>query len=67
MIIYWRGVSVMSGVFPNRRVTQIKGAMTLRYFWNYQRVDRRKPEMFREDPKVVRMVPEGVLELRGIK
>jgi hypothetical protein len=57
----------MSGVFLNCRVTQIKGAMTLRCFWNCQTVDTRKPENFREDPKVVRRVPEGVSELRGIK
>jgi hypothetical protein len=41
--------------------------MTLRYFWNCQTVDRRKPEKFHEDPKVVRSFPEGVLELQGIK
>jgi hypothetical protein len=67
MIIYQRGVSVMSVTFPSHRVTQIKGAMTLRCFWNCQGVDRRKPEKFREDPKVVQRVPEGVLELQGIK
>jgi hypothetical protein len=57
----------MSVTFPSHRVTQIKGAMTLRYFWNCQGVDRRKPENFREDPKVIRRVPEGVSELREIK
>jgi hypothetical protein len=41
--------------------------MTLRCFWNCQCVDRRKPEKFHGDPKVVRRVPEGVSELRGIK
>jgi hypothetical protein len=40
--------------------------MTLRYLWNYQCVDRRKPEKFRGDPKVVQRVPDGVLELRGL-
>jgi hypothetical protein len=63
MIIYRRGVSVMSVTFPSRRVTQIKGAMTLRCFWNCQGVDRRKPEKFHGDPKVVRRVPKGVSEL----
>jgi hypothetical protein len=53
--------------FLSRRVTQINGAMTLRCFWNCQGVDRRKPEKFREDQKVVRRVLEGVSELRGIK
>jgi hypothetical protein len=53
----------MSGVFLNHRVTQIKGVMTLRCFWNCQYVDRRKPEKFRGDLKVVRRVLEGVLEL----
>jgi hypothetical protein len=67
MIIYQRGVSVISVTFPSHRVTQIKGAMTLRCFWNYQGVDRRKPEKFHEDSKVVRRVLEGVSELRGIK
>jgi hypothetical protein len=67
MIIYRRGVSIMSGVFLNRRVTQINGAMTLRCFWNCQRIDRRKSEKFHEDPKVIQRVPEGVLEQRGIK
>jgi hypothetical protein len=57
----------MSVTFPSRRVTQNKGMMTLRCFWNCQGVDRRKPEKFREDPKVVRRVSEGVLELWGIK
>jgi hypothetical protein len=66
MIIYRRGVLVMSGVFPNYRVTQLMGVMTLRYFWNCQCVDRRKLEKFRGDPKVVRRVPEGVWELWGI-
>jgi hypothetical protein len=41
--------------------------MTLRYFWNCQGVDRRKLEKFCEDLKVVRRVPEGVLEQLGIK
>jgi hypothetical protein len=41
--------------------------MTLRYFWNCQYVDRRKPEKFHEDPKVVWKVLEGVLEPQGIK
>jgi hypothetical protein len=41
--------------------------MTLRCFWNCQRVDRRKLEKFCGDPKVVWRVPEGVLEIRGIK
>jgi hypothetical protein len=41
--------------------------MTLRYFWNCQYVDRRKPEKFCGDPKVVQRVLEGVLELWGIK
>jgi hypothetical protein len=63
MIIYWRGVSVMSRIFLSRRVTQNKGVMTLRCFWNCQGVDRRKPEKFHEDPKVVRGVPKGVSEL----
>jgi hypothetical protein len=67
IIIYRRGVSEMSAVFPNRGVTQIKGAMTLRCFWNCQTIDRRKPEKFRGDSKVVQRVPEGVSELRGIK
>jgi hypothetical protein len=67
MIIYRRGVSVMSVTFPSHRVTQIKGSITLRCFWNCQGVDRRKPEKFREDPKVVWRVPEGVSELWGIK
>jgi hypothetical protein len=31
------------------------------------RVDKRKTEKFRGDPKVVQSVPEGVLEQRGIK
>jgi hypothetical protein len=57
MIIYWRCVleRSLSNVcnIPSRRVTQIKGAMTLRCFWNCQGVDRRKPEKFHEDPKVV--------------
>jgi hypothetical protein len=61
MIIYWRGVSVMSV-----RVTQIKGTMTLRYFWNCQGVDRRKPEKFRGDLKIVRRVPKGVSELKEL-
>jgi hypothetical protein len=43
----------------------IKGAMTLRCFWNCH--DRRKPEKFCGDPKVILRVSEGVLELRGIK
>jgi hypothetical protein len=38
--------------------------MTLRCSWNYQCVDRRKPENFHEELKVVRRVPEEVLELR---
>jgi hypothetical protein len=42
----------------------IKGAMTLRCFWNYQCVDKRKPGNFRRDPKVVERVPEGVSELQ---
>jgi hypothetical protein len=67
MIISRRGVSVLSGIFPSSRVTQIKGAMTLRCFWNCQRVDRRKPEKFHEDLKVVWRVPEGVSEQQGIK
>jgi hypothetical protein len=67
MIIYQRGVSIMSITFPSHRVNQNKGVMTLRCFWNYQGVDRRKPKKFREDPKVVQRVSEGVLELRGIK
>jgi hypothetical protein len=37
--------------------------MTIRYFWNCQRVERRKPEKFHGDPKVVRRVLEGVSEL----
>jgi hypothetical protein len=41
--------------------------MTLRCFWNCQTVDRRKLEKFHRDPKGVWMVPEGVLELWGIK
>jgi hypothetical protein len=41
--------------------------MILRCFWNFQGVDRRKPEKFREDSKVIRRVPEGVSELQGIK
>jgi hypothetical protein len=45
----------------------IKGAMTLRCFYNCQCVDRRKPEKFRGDPKVIRKVPEGVSELWEIK
>jgi hypothetical protein len=40
--------------------------MTLRCFWNYQGVDRRKPEKFRGDPKIVRRVPKGVLELKEL-
>jgi hypothetical protein len=67
MIIYWRGVSIMSGTFLSHRVTQNKGAMILRCFLNCQGVDRRKPEKFREDPEVVRRVLEGVSELWGIK
>jgi hypothetical protein len=67
MIIYRRGVSIMSITCLSHRVNQSKGVMTLRCFWNCQGVDGRKPEKFREDPKVVRRVPEGVLELRGIK
>jgi hypothetical protein len=67
MIIYRRGVLVMSVTFPSCRVTQNKGTMTLRCFWNCQGVDRRKPEKFREDPKVVRRVLEGVSELQRIK
>jgi hypothetical protein len=57
----------MSVTLPTRRVTQNKGTMTLICFWNCQGVDRRKPEKFREDPKVVQRVPEGVSKLRGIK
>jgi hypothetical protein len=53
--------------FLSHRVTQIKGVMTLRWFWSCQGVDTRKPEKLREDPKIVRRVLEGVLELRGIK
>jgi hypothetical protein len=45
----------------------IKGAMTLRCYWNCQTVDRRKPKKFRRNPKVVRRVSEGVLELWGTK
>jgi hypothetical protein len=56
----------MSVTFPSRRVIQTKGAMTLSYFWNCQGVDMRKPEKFHEDPKVVRRVPKGVLELREL-
>jgi hypothetical protein len=41
--------------------------MTLRCIWNCQSVDRRKSEKFYGDPKVVRRVLEGVLELWGIK
>jgi hypothetical protein len=41
--------------------------MTLRCIWNCQSVDRRKSEKFGGDPKVVRRVPKGVSELRGIK
>jgi hypothetical protein len=66
MIIYLRGVSVMSGIFPSCRVTQNKGAMTLRCFWNCQGVNRRKPEKFRRDLKVVRRVLEGVSELHEL-
>jgi hypothetical protein len=66
MIIYRRGVSVMSGTFSSRRVTQNKGAMTSRYFWNCQGVDRRKLENFHGDPKVVWRVPKGVSELREL-
>jgi hypothetical protein len=66
MIIYWRGVSVMSGIFLSRRVAQIKGAMILRCFWNFHRVDRRKPKKFYGDLKVVRRVPKGVLELQEL-
>jgi hypothetical protein len=57
----------MSVTFLSYSITQIKGAMKLRCFWNCQGVDRRKPKKFREDPKVVRRVPEGASELRGIK
>jgi hypothetical protein len=57
----------MSRIFPSRRVTQIKGRMILRCFWNCQGVDKRKPEKFPEDLKVVQRVLEGVSELRGIK
>jgi hypothetical protein len=46
--------------FSSHRVTQIEGAMTLRCFWNCQGVDRRKPEKYHEDPKVIQRVPEGV-------
>jgi hypothetical protein len=56
----------MSGTFPSPRVTQNKGAMTLRCFWNHQEVDMRKPEKFSGDPKVVRKAPKGVLELREL-
>jgi hypothetical protein len=45
----------------------LKGAMTLRCFWNCQCADRRKSEKFQGDPIVVRRVPEGVSELQGIK
>jgi hypothetical protein len=57
----------MSVTFLSCRVTQNKGAMTLRCFWNCQGVDRRKPNKFRGDPKVVRRVPEGVSEQQRIK
>jgi fatty-acid desaturase len=50
----------------SRRVTQNKGAMTLRCFWNCQRVDKRKLKKFRRDLKVVQRVPEGVSELREL-
>jgi hypothetical protein len=40
----------------------IKGAMTLRCFWNCPCVDRRKPEKFRGDPKVLWRVSEGVFD-----
>jgi hypothetical protein len=41
--------------------------MTLICFWNCQCVDRRKPEKFHGDSKVVQRVPEGVSDLQGIK
>jgi hypothetical protein len=52
---------------PEPYGNSIKGAMTLRCFWNCQCVDMRKQEKFHGDPKVVRRVPNGVLELRGSK
>jgi hypothetical protein len=42
----------------SHRVTQNKGVMKLICFWNCQRVDRRRSEKFREDPKVIRRVPK---------
>jgi hypothetical protein len=41
--------------------------MTLRCFWNCHCVERRKPDKFHGDPKVIQRVPEEVSELRRIK
>jgi hypothetical protein len=61
MIIYQRRVSVMTGVFPSRRLIRLRVRWHVRcfwYIWNCQRVDKRKSEKFRGDLKVVRRVPE---------
>jgi hypothetical protein len=60
----------MSGVFPNHRVIRLRVQLNVRCFWyirNAQRVEKRETEKFREDPKVVWSILEGVSEQRGIK
>ena len=70
MIIDRSLISVMTGVFSDRRVTHLRARCYRRNFWNYRsyRIIREDiPEKFRVGPKVVRSELEGVPDHREMK
>src|SRR3954469_18553304 len=70
MIIDRSLLSVMTGVFSDRRVTHLRARCRWRPFRNYQSYRRIKeaiPEKFCVDPKDVQSEPKGVLDHREMK
>ena len=59
---HWSNCSIMSGVFPNRRVIRLRSDDAARCFWkvrSHRSTERKEPEMFRIYPKEFRRDPEG--------
>src|SRR3954469_16470088 len=67
MIIDRSLISIMTGVFSDRRVTHLRARCYRRPFWNYRsyrRINEAATEKFRVDPKEFWSEPEGVLDHR---
>ena len=70
MIIGRSLISVMTGVFSDRRVTHLRARSNRRPFrnyWSYRRIKEASPEKFRVDPKEFRSESDGVPEHREME